>query len=341
MECLRDYIGLRWCGNSATPPSGYYINDLPGMSLKQIVSLTDEESATFVELWNTIQQRAELRFSNDVRAAIESKYKISTVLQGGNIGRNIGTTATVPDGTTAFRGFTINLIPDNDFFYVPSPLAAIHVQTLQFYCDTADNGESVEVAIFDTLTGTKLFTTNVTLATGWNIVQVNETLINSGPTSIWSVFCAINATSLSTYELDVPATSTVADCCRAGVMGGYTTLTTGIKQDNITVSDSSFGMSGLFTIKCLWDAFVCQNKNLFTRAYWYCLGIELLTENIYSSKLNSYTTINLQKSKELRDEYIIEYNNSLKQTSDNLRLDCDCCIECNDTVQLTESKSFW
>jgi len=341
MECLRDYIGLRWCGNTTAPDSGFYINDLPGLSLRQIVGLTDEESATFSELWNTIQQRAELRFSTDVRAAMSSKYVVSSILQGVNIGRNVGDTATIPDGINAFRGFTIDMMDTSDFNYVPSPLAAIHVQSLQFYADAADAGESVEIAIFDTLTGSKLFTSTVALIAGWNIIQVNETLINSGPTPVWSVFCGVDASSLSTYELDVPVNSTTATCCHARVMGAYTALTSDVKQANLTATDSSFGVSGMFTVKCLWDAMVCQNKNLFTRAYWYCLGIELLTENIYSSKLNSYTTINLQKAKELRDEYTTEYQKSLAQTCDNMNLACDCCVECNDTVQLRESNSFW
>lgn len=133
MECLRDYIGLRWCGNTVTPPSGFYINDLPGLSLKQIVSLADEESATFSELWDTIQQRAELRFSNDVRAAmcINLRYRLSykvRILAG-----RISTTGNRSMRSMLLRGFTIDLIPDNDVYYVPSPLAAIHVQTLQFY----------------------------------------------------------------------------------------------------------------------------------------------------------------------------------------------------------------
>ena len=86
---------------------------------------------------------------------------------------------------------------------------------------------------------------------------------------------------------------------------------------------------------------VCQNKSLFTRAYLFCLGIELLTEQIYSTNLNSYTTINLQKAKELRDEYTTEYNKSLEQTCDNMHLSCDCCVECSDSVQLVESNEFY
>ena len=339
MECLRDYIGLRGCSTTA-PPSGYYINDLPSISLKMFVSLTDEDSATFLALWNMIQQRSELRFSTDVRAAMASRYKVSSILQGGNIGRVIEGTATAPDGN-AFKGFTIELTEAVDFAYIPSPLATIHVQTLSFYCDVADTTEVVECAIWDTNTGEKLFTTNVTLATGWNVIQVNESLIGSNNTGVWNVFCGINATSLSTYTLDVPLNSTVVSCCKARIMGAYTDQTSDIVKDDLTATNSCFGLSGIYTVKCLWDAMVCQNKNLFTRAYWYCLGVELLTEQIYSTNLNSYTTINLQRAKELREEYIVEYNKSLEQTADNMHLACDCCVECSGSVQLVESQSFF
>jgi hypothetical protein len=124
-------------------------------------------------------------------------------------------------------------------------------------------------------------------------------------------------------------------------MGAYTDQTSDIVKDDLTATNSCFGLSGIYTVKCLWDAMVCQNKNLFTRAYWYCLGVELLTEQIYSTNLNSYTTINLQRAKELREEYIVEYNKSLEQTADNMHLACDCCVECSGSVQLVESQSFF
>jgi hypothetical protein len=236
MECLRDYIGLRWCGNTTTPPSGYYINDLPSLSLKQIVSLTDEESATFLSLWNTIQQRAELRFSNDVRASMASRYKVNSIIQGANLGRVVGSTATAPDGN-AFKGFTIELNEAMDFEFIPSPLATIHVQTLSFYCANADATEVVECAIWDTDTGEKLFSTNVTLVAGWNTIEVNESLIGSNSTGVWNVFCGINATTLSTYELNVPLNSTVVNCCKARIMGAYTDQTSSIVRDDLTTTD--------------------------------------------------------------------------------------------------------
>ena len=339
MECLRDYIGLRGCSTS-TPTSGYYINDLPSLSLKQIVSLTDEDSATFISLWNTIQQRSELRFSNDVRGAMQSRYKVSSLLQGINVGREVGTTAN-PSDANNFKGFTSSLLDAVDFEYIPSPLSCFHYQSLSFYASGTDVGETVEVAIWDTLTGEKLFTTNVTLVSGWNNIEVNQDMVGSGNTATWSVFCGIESTAISTYDLTIPLYGSWSTCCKARIYGAVTTATSNIKSTDLTQGSSTFGLTGIYTVKCLWDAMVCQNKNLFTRAYWYCLGIELLTEQIYSTNLNSFTTINLQKAKELREEYIVEYNKSLSNTCDNMHLACDCCVECSGSIQLVESNSFF
>lgn len=340
MECLRDYIQIKWCGNTSTPPSGFYINDLQGIGLKQITSLSNEDHATFSDLWTTIQKRAELRFATDVRAAMASRYRVNSLLQGINVGREVGTTANIPDANN-FKGFTSSLLDAVDFEYIPSPLSCFHYQSLSFYASGTDVGETVEVAIWDTLTGEKLFTTNVTLVSGWNNIEVNEDMIGSGNTATWSVFCGIRATALSTYDLTIPLYGSWATCCKSRIYGAQTTATSNIKSTDLTLGSSTFGLTGIYTVKCKWDAMVCQNKSLFTRAYLFCLGIELLTEQIYSTNLNSYTTINLQKAKELRDEYTIEYNKSLEQTCDNMHLACDCCVECSDSVQLVETNEFY
>lgn len=339
MDCLRDFIGLNWCGATGTPASGLYVNDLAGISLKQITSLTDEETATFSALWTTIQKRAESRFGVDVREAIGKRYKLSSINQGGYIGKEITGTATASTG--GFNGFVIELLPSADSDYMDSAMSFISVQTLQFYANGADATEVKEVAIFDLLTGDKLFTTNVTLVAGWNTVQVNTRLTNSYNQLPKNVFCGINTTGLSTFDLDIPLSGSLASCCRARLRGASTDATTGITEDDLTFGSNSYGMSGVFTIGCAWDGFVCQNKALFARPYWYCLGIELLTEQIYSTRLNSYTTIGMQKAKELREEYMTEYMRTLNQICTNIEMECDCCIECADQLQLVTTNQFY
>lgn len=339
MNCLRDYIGLRYCGNTTTPPSGLYINDLTGISLKQLTSLTDDEAATFAALWDIIQTRAESRFGVDIREAMGRKYKISTLNQAINLGKLVGTTsASAPSNTT---GFVIELIDDSVVDFTPSALTYISIQTVQFYADATDATEVKALKIWDTGTGAELFSTNVTLVAGWNTVQVNTKLTGSFNTLPKSVFVGIASSALTVYDMDIPEYVTASGCCSARVRGAYSSQTTGITSDELTYTDSLYGFTAVFNVQCAWDGMVCQNKDIFARPYWYCLGVELLTEQIYSTKLNSYTTINLQQAKTLRDEFIVEYNKSLQQICDNLELDCDCCIECGGSVMSVTSNQFY
>ena len=339
MNCLRDYIGLRYCGNTTTPPSGVYINDLTGISLKQLTSLTDDEAATFASLWSVIQSRAESRFAVDVREAMGKKYKLSTLNQAINMGKLIeSTSASAPSNTT---GIVIELIDDSVVDFTPSSLTYISLQSVQFYADATDATEVKTLKIWDKQTGAELFSTSVTLVAGWNTIQVNQKLTGSYNSLPKSVFIGIASSALTVYDMDIPEYVGAAGCCMATVRGAYSSATSSITTNNLTYTDNCYGMSAIYSVQCAWDGMVCQNKDIFTRPYWYCLGIELLTEQIYSTKLNSYTTINLQQAKTLRDEFTTEYTRSLMQICDNLELDCDCCIECGGSVMSVTSNQFY
>ena len=340
MDCLRDWIGLRGCGVTTTPVSGYYINDLAGVSLRMLTGLTTEETATFLEMWNLIQTRAESRFSVDVRDQFTKRYRINTTNQMVTIGKEVTGSGTASTG--GFKGFTIELTTDlTDSTLVPSPLTYISLQSLNYYCHSADNAKQREVAVFDLLTGVKLWTTTVTLATGWNTINVGQKLTAGYHRVPMRVFCGINTQDLTTYDLERPAYSTIAGCCGAGIQGASTSETSSITFSDLTRADNTYGMSGVFSINCGWEGLVCNNKEPFTRAYWFCLGYELLTELLYSAKINSYTTIDRAKAKELREEYLGEYTRALNIVCDNISLDCDCCIECGDTLKVVTTNGFY
>lgn len=307
--------------------------------MKQLTSLTDDEAATFTALWDVIQTRAESRFSIDVRDAMGKHFKLSTINQAINLGKKVGSTSTAAPSN--YSGFTIELVDEGVIDFRPSALTYISIQTLQFYADAADATEVKTVKIWDIETGAELFTTSVTLVAGWNTIQVNTKLTGSFNTLPKSVFCGISSSALSVYEMDVPSSVSATGCCQARVRGAYTSQTSDVTSDELTFTDNTYGLSAVFNVQCAWDGMVCQNKDLFARAYWYCLGVELLTEQIYSTKLNSYTTINLTQAKTLRDEFIQEYNKSLIQVCDNIHLDCDCCIECGGSIMTVTSNQFF
>ena len=132
---------------------------------------------------------------------------------------------------------------------------------------------------------------------------------------------------------------TIPNCCDVRIRGAYSESI--FAYPFLMNTSNIYGLSAIFSVVCNWDALVCQNKSVFSRAYWYLLGIEMMTETLYSSKINQFTTTNLQRAKELREEYQVEYMKSLEQIAGGFKLSCDCCIECNEPVQLRESTQFY
>jgi len=333
MDCLNNYIGLRGCG-STTPPSGLYINDLPGISLKQIVALTTEEEATYIDMWNMIQRRAQNRFSLDVREAMGKHYKINSVVQGINLGNKIGPPNFAPGYD--WQGFSIEMVEDDNYEFVPSPLASIHIQDLKFYAEDLAPS-AMDFKVYDLYTFEELFAYNFTPVNKWNIIPVNKTFHNNYNTNSWGVLCVYDGASVSSVvSTDIPTYHQTPSCCDFRIRGAHST-----NAGVVTYTSDTYGLSGTFSMVCNWDAIVCQNKNIFARAYWHLLGIELITEQLYSNKINKFTTVDLNRANELRKEYQVEYMKSLEQISGGFKLSCDCCIECSGLVQLRETTQFY
>lgn len=321
MNCLNDYIGLRGC-TTVTPNSGLYVNDLPGISLKQIVSLTNEEEKTYLELWDMIQLRGQSRFSLDVREQMSKTYKIKSINQGINVNGLSAGTGTIP--SNANYGFTIEYNTMNTG-YTPSPLSFIHIQQIQFY---AEFSGTKQILFIDIDSNQVLLNSVVSFTTGLNKFEINQTFDN-----VQRIFVSFDFNASDDYT-SIKAPALVGNCCGAMVRGAW-------YDSSFHFTQELYGFSPIFTVGCSWDGLICQNKNIFSRAFWYLLGIEILTEVIYSSKLNQFTTVSLQKATDLRTEYQVEYMKALEQICSGMTLDCDCCLECSGSVQLIEANQFY
>lgn len=95
MDCLTNRIGIRGCGApsseavEASEPDVepvveaedalpvLFINDLPGVSLTKIDSLTDDEMETYLDVWETITLRAMKKFEVLVKSKLNQCHKIT------------------------------------------------------------------------------------------------------------------------------------------------------------------------------------------------------------------------------------------------------------------------
>jgi hypothetical protein len=78
MDCINGYIGVKGCPGEENPPSGIFINHLPGISFKSLAGLTDFDANTVRELWLQIQNLAGEILVGDVVSNIRFKYSLKT-----------------------------------------------------------------------------------------------------------------------------------------------------------------------------------------------------------------------------------------------------------------------
>lgn len=80
-------------------------------------------------------------------------------------------------------------------------------------------------------------------------------------------------------------------------------------------------------VYCDYEELICANKEKLLNPWRYLLGNQLMLFRIYSSRLNRFTTVDLDQARELRDHYQVEYEKALTQAVQLVELG-DCCLEC-------------
>jgi hypothetical protein len=75
MDCLLDYIGLRYCGDQSSG-SGQFIESLPGISIESMVKTADSDQVTYKNLWRDVQIEAANRFYIDVVNELTKCYQL-------------------------------------------------------------------------------------------------------------------------------------------------------------------------------------------------------------------------------------------------------------------------
>lgn len=335
MNCLIDYIGLKGCGQSDAP-SGYYINDLLSDALQQTSKLTTPEKATFLEIWNDVQKRAVRRFGVDVTSFLSRNYRLKRVTQSINLGTNAVSPIFIPVAGE-YRGMEINLDPSGGCGN--SAMQVIHIQYLNLYFVAAG---TITVRFIDGHTFQILNEISVTAtSSGWS--KVGEEM-NFNTTKLLIVYDGSDVSS-ATFDLpsgagscgcDLGCGELYGDCCDASIKGFTATGSPPVFE----YGTNTFGLSGIFSVNCSYESFVCNNKNLFTYPLWQLCGYMLMDERIYSSRLNQFTLVNVDGAKERRDKFLEEYNRSMLDVLDGIDLcdDSDCCLECNQQITLQEAR---
>lgn len=107
--------------------------------------------------------------------------------------------------------------------------------------------------------------------------------------------------------------------CMFPCFGGYGS----VKQIN------GGGLSVIYNVICSVEKFVCDNINLFRKAFHWRIGLEYAAERRIGNQLNQFTTMTDERKTELFEFYNTEYQRSLENSlkSQNIHED-PYCFQC-------------
>jgi hypothetical protein len=312
------------------------------MPLESIDKIAEADQVTYAGVWRDVQQRAALRFENDIVRAFQSKYQIRNVTQSLDLLKFIDTVNDQTAAAAKWRGFTIELVQSNIYHWVQSALQTIHIQSIWLYRKAVT--AAVTAKVFNLETGEVLATITIPVntAAGWTEVNVNTRFFAP------RLFVAFDSTAVDCVEGDITSDiiNRFSDCacaifndCEGAINGAQSTsLLTSVTDSDIATGNNMFGLSGIFSIGCSYYSLVCQNKTQFLMAWAFLLGREMMWERTNSSRINRWTTIDKDKANEQMEKFNTEYLKELDTVTAGFSLNTgDCCLECNAPVQYRES----
>lgn len=77
---------------------------------------------------------------------------------------------------------------------------------------------------------------------------------------------------------------------------------------------------------CDYEEIICANRLKLAQGWKYLLGNQLMIFRLYTTRLNRFTTIDLDSAAQLRDHYQVEYEKALQQASKLVDVStCELC----------------
>jgi len=328
------------CTGGETSPSGISLNVLEIINKKLIASIADDDQVTLASCLSDIESRAIMRLSDDVRAEFYKKQRLRNITAQYNLKRDqLSTTATTPDAYVSKGVYISNVYDSIQGFH--EPLKNIHIQNVSFYADADDVGETTTLNIVDLDTSAIIYTKSVTLVTGWNSWDIELNCASSYYSNPNRVFIYVDATALSNYDKILLQPITDAAFDGLTIYGAKTTASSNITYSSLELGDNTFGMQVIASVKCSYDAVICQNREVFKRALLYAMGIEAMRELLSSDRINGYTTIGRQEAKDNITAWTTDYTTALFNAVDGLNVDGGNCAECHNTLMVKTAKGFY
>jgi len=309
ITCLDNLIGVRDLATYNQPDTGFFINDLPGITTQKLEDIGDQEDHYEPRLaWEDILDRASRKFEDDVKTRMMPYFK-NYSYKGHSITGQIDVDNITLATEAFYSGWWFDLANMDENLSLVLETANIHIVS----------GSNFEIKVFDAITGETLNTIGYAATLGLNEYRILVKL------PLWKyrkIFVGYDANAISVKQVDR------FDRNLGTVSANHVSKTASVTEGNITSSNT--GLMLTYNVECSVDNFICQRIDLFKNPILYKHGIEFCNEQIYSDRINRWTLLNVEEAKDLKENLLVpEYEQMMDNIFRDIRVrDRGECFEC-------------
>lgn len=308
MNCQDSYITIN---RSVSSRSGLYASDLPGVE-DLVFSLTSKGTeVTIHDVWERIYGNAWTNLKSDLQQALQNKFFVNRRL----ISRETSEVKDSVNGSGELAGMSIK-------FDLPK-FAKMHVLSVDVWVEEDYSSPELTIQIFHKdADGDLLFETSQAVTIGKNTIFIDQDF------EVEHIFIAVDTalyqvkeTQNKFYNTGYPQWDLIY--CMYPCFGGYGYF----KQVN------GGGLNVTYDVYCSIEKYLCQNLNLYAKALWWRVGLELVIERRYGNRLNQFTTMTQERAEELTNFFNAQYQQALMNNVNSVNIKEDpFCFECNNPV---------
>lgn len=291
MECLNailcgDYslVGIRDFVNCAHPETILYVNDIPGITLKNASAIANDEQRTGYNLLNDKIKLATRKVFNKFSTMVSDNFDFNSIIESREV-LNFTTTTKAPEAIE--RGLVLRRWR--------SEVAKIYIEKL--YIKVEETG----IAIVTIKDGDLEKTYSVSLLGGG---VINEVEIRYKAKSE-QVYITFDQTLFTTYGCKLTNSSGCTSCGQSRTKHNLEVM----GWNGSSEVYDCFGMGVLASVQCYEEAILCQVLPRMAFMIWYQSGIEILQERLASDRVNAVVTF----GKEAAANTLVDLQNDLKE----------------------------
>lgn len=301
----RVIIGIRDYKACATPESRLYINDLPGMSLKNAAAITPDQWASGTEFLRQSTIMAARHVFDEFASELQPYFNFKNIVESRDL--KVFSTRTNAASATE-RGIVVKRWR--------SEAARLYVEHV--YVKVSQDG-TVTIKIIDGQNETE---TEFDVVAGTNILRLDY---KAEEESIRIVF---DQTAFETYDLSYTKGGGCSTCGSGSNRNIYVSGWDGSQE-----TSNTYGMGVKVHVQCYEENILCSLLPKMYFLMWYKSGIMILNEHMASSRINHVTVFGKEQAEKLLERYEAEYKEKykilVKSAYEFLRTTKGECITCN------------